>query len=106
MQAMAALSMDLQMQNAPSIALESTHSKTAINHACHQEVSAAGTLEPDGGAIDNQRNCNACPLCMAFGLTGDVILLITADHLTQSVNRYIQTFLSVDPSGSIKPPIL
>jgi hypothetical protein len=43
---------------------------------------------------------------MAFGLAGDRRLLITADHLTQSVNRYAQTFLSADLSGFIKPPIL
>jgi hypothetical protein len=43
---------------------------------------------------------------MAFGLTGDATLLVTADHLTQSVNQYTQTFLSADLSSSIKPPIL
>jgi hypothetical protein len=106
MQAMAALSMDLQMQQAPAIALESAHANASVNHACHQEVSATGTLESDGAAVDNQRNCNACPLCMAFGLTGDAILLITADHLTQSVTHFTQTLVSVDLSGSIKPPIL
>jgi hypothetical protein len=106
MQAMAALSMDLQMQQAPAIALESAHANASVNHACHQEVSATGTLESDGAAVDNQRNCNACPLCMAFGLTGDAILLITADHLTQSVTHFTQTLVSVDLTGSIKPPIL
>ena len=106
MQAMAALSMDLQMHQTPAIALESAHANAAVNHACHQEVSTAGTLESDGAAVDNQRNCNACPLCMAFGLTGDAILLITADHLTQSVPHFTQTLVSVDLSGSIKPPIL
>jgi hypothetical protein len=106
MQAMASLSMDLQMQQATLVAPESVHAKASVNHACHQEVSANGTQESDAVVVDTQRNCNACPLCMAFGLTGDAILLITADHLTQSVNQYTQTFLSVDLSGSIKPPIL
>lgn len=106
MQAMASLSMDLQMQQMPSVAPASDHAKASVNHACHQEVSAIGTQESDAVVVDNQRNCNACPLCMAFGLTGDAILLITADHLTQSVNQYIQTFLSAELSGSIKPPIL
>lgn len=105
MQAMASLSMDLQMQQVPSVAPALPHANVSANHACHQEVSATGTQESDA-AVDNQRNCNACPLCMAFGLTGDAILLITADHLTQSVNHYIQTFLSAELSGSIKPPIL
>lgn len=106
MQAMASLSMDLQMQQVPSIALELAHTNASVNHACHQEVSATGTQESEANTVDNQRNCNACPLCMAFGITGDPLLLVTADHLTQSVNHYTQTFLSADLSGSIKPPIL
>ena len=106
MQAMASLSMDLQMQQVPSIAPESPHTIASVNHACHQEASAIGTQESDTVVVDNQRNCNACPLCMAFGLTGDATLLVTADHLTQSVNQYTQTFLSADLSSSIKPPIL
>jgi hypothetical protein len=106
MQAMAALSMDLQMHQMPSSALESAHTKVSVNHACHQEVSATGTQEPDGVAVDQQRNCNACPLCMAFGLTGDAILLITADHLTQSVTHITHALVSADPTRLIKPPIL
>ena len=105
MQAMASLSMDLQMQQVPSVAPALPHANASANHACHQEVSATGTQESDV-AVDNQRNCNACPLCMAFGITGDSLLLVTAEHLTQSVNHYTQTFLSADLSGSIKPPIL
>jgi hypothetical protein len=106
MQAMASLSMDLQMQQSPSSALESVQANASVNHACHQEVSATGTPESEVISVDHQSNCNACALCMAFGITGDAILLITADHLTQSVNQFAQTFLSVDLSGSIKPPIL
>ena len=106
MQAMASLSMDLQMQQVPSIAPESPHTIASVNHACHQEVSAAGTQESEVTTVDSQRNCNACPLCMAFGITNDPVLLVTAEHLTQSVNQYTQTFLSADLSGSIKPPIL
>jgi hypothetical protein len=106
MQAMAALSMDLQMHQMPSSALELAHTKASLNHACHQEVSATGTQEPDGAAVDHQRNCNACPLCMAFGLTGDAPLLITADHLTQSVAHITHALVSVDPTRLIKPPIL
>lgn len=106
MHAMASLSMDLQMQQVPSIALESVHAKASVNHACHQEVSATGTQESEATTVDNQRNCNACPLCMAFGITGDSRLLVTADHLTQSVNQFTQTLHSADLSGSIKPPIL
>ena len=106
MQAMAALSMDLQMQQAPAIALESVPAKASLNHACHQEVSATGTQESGAAAVDHQRNCNAWPLCMAFGLTGDAILLITADHLTQSVTHITHILVSVDPTRLIKPPIL
>jgi hypothetical protein len=106
MQAMAALSMDLQMHQMPSIAPESPHTIASVNHACHQEVSAAGTQESEATTVDSQRNCNACPLCMAFGLTGDAILLITADHLTQSVTHITHVLVSTDPTRLIKPPIL
>jgi hypothetical protein len=106
MQAMAALTMDLKMQKFPMIELPLVQTEGAPNHACHQEVSAIGVQESDGVFVDNQSNCNACSLCMAFGITGVSSLLITADHLTQSVNQYAQTFLSADLSGSIKPPIL
>jgi hypothetical protein len=80
--------------------------ETSSNHPCHQEVSAIAAAESDGISAESQSNCKACALCMAFGITGDTFLLITADHLTQSVNQYAKTFLSADLSGSIKPPIL
>ena len=106
MQAMAALSMDLQMQQAPAIALESVPAKASLNHACHQEVSATGTQESEVTTVDSQRNCNSCPLCMAFGITDDTFLLVTADHLTQSVTHITHILVSVDPTRLIKPPIL
>ena len=106
MQAMAALTMDLKMQ--PFAVTESplAQAQASSNHACHQELSAIGAQESDGVFVENQSNCNACALCMAFGITGDSSLLITTDHLTQSVNQYAQTFLSADLFGSVKPPIL
>jgi hypothetical protein len=106
MQAMAALTMDLKMQKFTNMELPLMHAEASSNHPCHQEVSAIGVQESDGISAESQSNCNACALCMAFGLSGDSSLLITADHLTQSVNQYTQTFLSADPSGYIKPPIL
>jgi uncharacterized Fe-S center protein len=106
MQAMAALTMDLKMQQHAKIELPLVQTEASSNHPCHQEVSAIGVQESDGISAENQSNCNACALCMAFGLSGDSSLLITADHLTQSVNQYAKTFFSADPSGSIKPPIL
>ena len=106
MQAMAALTMDLKMQQFTITELPVAQAETVSNHACHQEVSAIGAQESDGVSVGNQSNCNACALCMAFGITGDYRLLVTADHLTQVVNQYAQTFLSADLSGSIKPPIL
>jgi uncharacterized Fe-S center protein len=106
MQAMAALTMDLKMQQHAMIELPLVQAEASSNHACHQEVSAIAAAESDGVSVDNQSNCNACALCMAFGITGDAPLLITADHLTQSVNHYAQTFFSADLFGSIKPPIL
>jgi len=106
MQAMAALTMDLKMQAFAKTELPLVHAEASSNHPCHQEVGAIVAQESDGISAESQSNCNACALCMAFGLAGDRRLLITADHLTQSVNRYAQTFLSADLSGFIKPPIL
>jgi hypothetical protein len=106
MQAMAALTMDLKMQQFTKIELPLVQTEASSNHPCHQEVSAIATQESDGVSVENQVNCNACALCMAFGLPVDSRLLVTADHLTQSVNHYAQTFFSADLSGSIKPPIL
>jgi hypothetical protein len=106
MQAMAALTMDLKMQQFTKIELPLVQTEASSNHPCHQEVSAMGAQESDGISADNQSNCNACALCMAFGLAGERRLLVTADHLSQSVNQFTQTLHSADLSGLIKPPIL
>jgi hypothetical protein len=106
MQAMAALTMDLKMQKFTKMELPLVQTEALSNHPCHQEASAIGAQESDGISAESQCNCNACALCMAFGLPGDSFLLVTADHLTQSVNQFTQTFLSADLSGSSKPPIL
>ena len=106
MQAMAALTMDLKMQQFTKIELPLVQTEASSNHPCHQEVSAIAAQESDGVSVENQVNCNACALCMAFGLPVDSRLLVTADHLTQSVNQFTQTLHSADLSGSIKPPIL
>lgn len=106
MQAMAALTMDLKMPQHPMTELPLMQAEASSNHPCHQEVSAVGAQESDGISAESSSNCIACALCMAFGLAGDHRLLVTADHLTQSVNQYAQTFFSADLSGSIKPPIL
>ncbi len=106
MQAMAALTMDLKMPQHAMTELPLMQAEASSNHPCHQEVSAMAEQESDSISADNQSNCNACALCMAFGISGDQRLLVTADHLTQSVKQYAQTFLSAELSGSIKPPIL
>jgi len=106
MQAMAALTMDLKMHQFGMTELPLVHAEAPSNHPCHQEASAIAVAESVGVSVGDQSNCNACALCMAFGLPGDSRLLVTADHLSQSVKQYAQTFLSADLSGSIKPPIL
>jgi hypothetical protein len=106
MQAMAALTMDLKMHEFGMTELPLVHAEASSNHPCHQEASAIGAQETNGVSAESPSNCNACALCMAFGLPGDSRLLVTADHLSQSVKQYAQTFLSADLSGSIKPPIL
>jgi hypothetical protein len=106
MQAMAALTMDLKMHQFAMTEMPLVQVEASSNQPCHQEVSAIGVQESVGISAESQCNCNACALCMAFGLPGDSFLLVTADHLTQSVNQFTQTFLSADLSGSSKPPIL
>ena len=106
MQAMAALTMDLKMQQFTMTELPLVQAEASSNHPCHQEVSAIAAAESDGISAESQSNCNACALCMAFGLPSDSHLLVTADHLTQSVSQFTQTLLSADLFGSIKPPIL
>jgi hypothetical protein len=106
MQAMAALTMDLKMQAFAATEMPLVQVDASSNHPCHQEVSAIEAQESDGVSVNNQSNCNACALCMAFGIGADHRLLVTADHLSQSVNQFTQSFLSADLSGFIKPPIL
>ncbi len=106
MQAMAALTMDLKMPQHAMTELPLVQAEPSSSHPCHQEVSAIGVQESDGISAESQSNCNACALCMAFGLPVDSRLLVTVDHLSQSVNQYIQTFSSANLTGSIKPPIL
>ena len=106
MQAMAALTMDLKMQQFATTEMPLVQTEASSNHPCHQEASASDAQESDGVSVNNQGNCNACALCMAFGIGADHRLLVTADHLSQSVNQFTQSFLSADLSGSIKPPIL
>jgi hypothetical protein len=106
MQAMAALTMDLKMPQHAMTQFPVVQAEAASNHPCQQEVSAIVAADSDVFSAESPSNCNACALCMAFGLPGDSRLLVTADHLTQSVKQYAQTFFSADLSGSIKPPIL
>lgn len=106
MQAMAALTMDLQMQKAPSVVFSSAVAEAPVNHACHQDLSASSTDVPDEAAAGNQDGCQSCALCMAFGLAAKPLFLVTADHLTQSGGHFTQTFISADLTGLTKPPIL
>lgn len=106
MQAMAALTMGLQMQQTPSIVFSSAITEAPTNHACHQEISTAPTGVLDEVGTASQSDCHSCALCMAFGLAVDPLFLVIADHLKQSESHFIQTFISADLTGLIKPPIL
>jgi hypothetical protein len=104
MQAMAALTMNLQMQ-----ALQSTASaspQAAVHHPCHAEVSSMSAAAPEEAAAVNPSGCYSCALCMAFGLNFDSFILVTADHLTQSVPQFTQALVSADLTSLSKPPIL
>lgn len=102
MQAMAALTMNLQMQALQSTA--SGSSQAAVHHPCHSEVSSMSTAEE--AAAVNPSGCYSCALCMAFGLHFDSFILVTADHLTQSVPQFTQALVSADLTNLSKPPIL
>lgn len=106
MQAMAALTMNSQMQQTTSIAFSSAVTEVRTNHACHQEISTAPTGVPDEVSAASQSDCYSCVLCMAFGLAIDPLFLAIADHLKQSESHFTQTFISADLFGPIKPPIL
>ena len=106
MQAMAALAMDLQMQGKPALASASEGAQASSHHPCHPAAGAAMDAASEEAATANQGSCQSCPLCMAFGLSFDSFMLVTADHLTQNVSQFTQTLVSVDLSSLSKPPIL
>jgi hypothetical protein len=106
MQAMAALAMDLQMQAKPALASAAVGAQTSSHHPCHPEAGATMDAASDEAATANQGSCQSCPLCMAFGLSFDSFILVTDDHLTQSVPQFTQTLVSADLSSPSKPPIL
>lgn len=106
MQAMAALAMDLQIQAMPVVAPSSVGAQASIHHPCQPEAGAAMDVVADEAGAANQGSCQSCVLCMAFGLTFDSFILVTADHLTQSVAQFTQTLVSADLTSPSKPPIL
>lgn len=106
MQAMAALAMDLRMQAMPSIATSSAAAESSTHYACHSEAVVSVDALPDAAAALNQGSCQSCVLCMAFGLTFDTFILVTADHLTQSLTQFTQSLVSAELTSLIKPPIL
>ena len=106
MQAMAALAMDLRIQAMPSIATSSAGAESSIHYSCHSEAVVTVDDLPDAAAAVNQGSCQSCALCMAFGLSFDAFILVTADHLTQSLTQFTQSLISAELTSLIKPPIL
>jgi hypothetical protein len=104
MQAMAALIMNLQMQALQSAA--SASHQAALHHPCHSEVSSMLAAAAEEAAAANPNGCYSCALCMAFGLHFDSFILVTADHLTQSVPQFTQALVSADLTSLSKPLIL
>lgn len=108
MQAMAALTMDLQLQGShpATVSVSNGTADPLNNHPCHQEVAAALPDESTPSTALEQGGCHSCTLCMAFGLTPASLLLVTADHLSQSVLHLTKVLISAELIRSSKPPIL
>lgn len=73
-------------------------------HPCHQD--AANIPNDEDLSPAQTMGCNACTLCMAFGVS-PYYLAITPNQFSMifNVSKRI-SFISYDPLGLNKPPIL
>ena len=73
-------------------------------HSCHQDVTNAPNDEDI--SLTQTTGCNACSLCMAFGLS-PYHLAITPNQFSMIFNASKSiSFISYDSLGLNKPPIL
>jgi hypothetical protein len=73
-------------------------------HSCHQDVT--NTLSDEDLSLTQTTACNGCTLCMAFAFSR-LNLVMMSDHFSMIFDAGKKTsFMSYDPLGLNKPPIL
>lgn len=100
MHALAALQMPFDHQTGPTI----TQAVDVVQHPCHQDVTNVSSDEDR--SLAQNTSCNACTLCMAFGLS-PLHLAMMPNHFSMIFNASKRIrFISHDSLGLSKPPIL
>jgi len=100
MHSLAALQMPFDRQMEVTV----IQSADVAQHPCHQDVTNAPNDEDP--SLTQNMGCNACTLCMAFGLT-PYHLGITPNQFSIIFNASKRmSFTSHDSLGLKKPPIL
>ena len=92
----------LQMPFDHKTEVSTIQSVDVAQHSCHQDVTNA----PNDEDLSMTTGCNACSLCMAFGLS-PYHLAITPNQFSMIFNASKRIiFISYDSLGLNKPPIL
>ena len=99
MHSLAALQMPFERQTE----VTAIQAVDVAQHSCHQDVTNAPNDEDI--SLTQTTGCNACSLCMAFGLS-PYHLAITPNQFSMifNVSKRIN-FISYDPLGLNMPPI-
>ena len=93
----------LQMPFDHKTEVSTIQSVDVAQHSCHQDVTNASNDEDL--SMTQTMGCNACSLCMAFGLS-PYHLAITPNQFSMIFNASKRiNFISYDPLGLNKPPI-
>jgi len=94
----------LQMPFDHKTEVSTIQSVDVVQHSCHQDVTNAPNDEDI--SLTQTTGCNACSLCMAFGLS-PYHLAITPNQFSMIFNASKSiSFISYDSLGLNKPPIL
>ena len=100
MHSLAALQMPFERQTE----VTAIQAVDVAQHSCHQDVTNAPNDEDI--SLTQTTGCNACSLCMAFGLS-PYHLAITPNQFSMIFNASKSiSFISYDSLGLNKPPIL
>jgi hypothetical protein len=94
----------LQMPFDHKTEVSTIQSVDVAQHSCHQDVTNAPNDEDI--SLTQTTGCNACSLCMAFGLS-PYHLAITPNQFSMIFNASKRiSFINYDSLGLNKPPIL